>query len=120
MGARIQVGTELSVRSSNLCLAGRYDNPFPTRFLAPIDCSKIALQFLAVFHPVMKQISEMVGKIVHAVFKYLSRSQLEGFCAAEQRVPTLYRPFPQLICGYLLKDDVTVILLLCVFLSRIQ
>jgi hypothetical protein len=22
-------------------LAGRYDNPIPTRFLAPIDCSKI-------------------------------------------------------------------------------
>jgi hypothetical protein len=24
------------------CLAGRYDNPIPTRFLAPIDCFKIA------------------------------------------------------------------------------
>jgi hypothetical protein len=23
------------------CLAGRYDNPIPTRFLAPIDCLKI-------------------------------------------------------------------------------
>jgi hypothetical protein len=27
---------------SSLCsLAGRYDNPIPTHFLAPIDCSKI-------------------------------------------------------------------------------
>jgi hypothetical protein len=27
--------------SASLCsLAGRYDNPTPTRFLAPIDCSK--------------------------------------------------------------------------------
>ncbi len=28
--------------SASLCsLAGRYDNPIPTQFLAPIDCSKI-------------------------------------------------------------------------------
>ncbi len=28
--------------SASLCsLAGRYDNPIPARFLAPIDCSKI-------------------------------------------------------------------------------
>jgi hypothetical protein len=27
-------------------LAGRYDNPIPTRFLAPIDCSKIPAQFI--------------------------------------------------------------------------
>ncbi len=28
--------------SARLCsLAGRYDNPIPTRFLAPIDCLKI-------------------------------------------------------------------------------
>ncbi len=28
--------------SASLCsLAGRYDHPTPTRFLAPIDCSKI-------------------------------------------------------------------------------
>ncbi len=25
-------------------LAGRHDNPFPTRFLAPIDCYKIPAQ----------------------------------------------------------------------------
>jgi hypothetical protein len=28
----------------NSSLAGRYDNPIPTRFLAPIDCSKIPAQ----------------------------------------------------------------------------
>jgi hypothetical protein len=28
--------------SASLCsLAGRYDNPIPTRFLAPIDCLKV-------------------------------------------------------------------------------
>jgi hypothetical protein len=26
-------------------LVGRYDNPIPTRFLAPIDCLKIPAQF---------------------------------------------------------------------------
>jgi hypothetical protein len=31
--------------SAKLCsLAGRYDNPIPTRFLAPIDCLKIPTQ----------------------------------------------------------------------------
>jgi hypothetical protein len=30
------------MNSASLCsLAGRYDNPIPTRFLAPIDCLKI-------------------------------------------------------------------------------
>jgi hypothetical protein len=29
-------------------LAGRYDNPIPTLFLAPIDCSKITAEFCGV------------------------------------------------------------------------
>jgi hypothetical protein len=30
------------INSASLCsLAGRYDNPVPNRFLAPINCSKI-------------------------------------------------------------------------------
>jgi hypothetical protein len=34
------------INSASLCsLAGRYDNPIPTRFLAPIDCSKILAQY---------------------------------------------------------------------------
>ncbi len=33
------------MNSASLCsLAGRYDNPIPTRFLAPIDCLKILAQ----------------------------------------------------------------------------
>ncbi len=33
------------ISSASLCsLAGRYDNPIPTRFLAPIDCLKIPAQ----------------------------------------------------------------------------
>ncbi len=35
-------GQEPSCRTASLCgLAGRYDNPIPTLFLAPIDCLKI-------------------------------------------------------------------------------
>ncbi len=34
------------INSASLCsLAGRYDNPIPTRFLAPIDCLKIPALF---------------------------------------------------------------------------
>jgi len=33
------------MNSASLCsLAGQYDNPIPTRFLAPIDCLKIPAQ----------------------------------------------------------------------------
>jgi hypothetical protein len=35
------------MNSTSLCsLAGRYDNPIRTRFLAPIDCLKIQLSIL--------------------------------------------------------------------------
>ncbi len=44
-GARIRVGTELPYRPASLCgTAYRYDNPIPTWFVAPIDCSKIPAQ----------------------------------------------------------------------------
>jgi hypothetical protein len=34
------------IYSASLCsLSGRYDNPIPTRFLAPIDCLKIPALF---------------------------------------------------------------------------
>ncbi len=29
-------------------MAGRYDNPIPTRFLAPIDCWKISAQVIII------------------------------------------------------------------------
>jgi hypothetical protein len=42
MGARNRVGIGLSYHSASLfSLAGRYDNPIPTRFLARIDCLTI-------------------------------------------------------------------------------
>jgi hypothetical protein len=38
------------MNSASLCsLAGRYDNPIPTRFLVPIDCLKIRAQCLSVW-----------------------------------------------------------------------
>ncbi len=34
-------------RQPTVCsLAGQYDNPIPTRFLTPIDCSKISANFI--------------------------------------------------------------------------
>jgi hypothetical protein len=45
MEVRVVIG--LSYRPASLCLlVGRYDNPIPSRFLAPIDCSKIPAQGL--------------------------------------------------------------------------
>jgi hypothetical protein len=44
MEARNRVGTKLSYRPASLC--SRYDNPIPTRFPAPIDCSKITALIL--------------------------------------------------------------------------
>ncbi len=41
------------MNSASLCrLAGRYDNPIPTWFLAPIDCLKILAQYTcrSIFH----------------------------------------------------------------------
>jgi len=36
------------IDSDSLCgLAGRYDNPIPTRFRAPIDCSKFPALLVA-------------------------------------------------------------------------
>ncbi len=38
------------MNSASLCsLAGRYDNPIPPRFLAPIDCLNIPAQFQTTF-----------------------------------------------------------------------
>jgi hypothetical protein len=34
--------------AANVCLGGRYDNPIPPRFLAPIDCLKIPALHLKV------------------------------------------------------------------------
>ncbi len=45
MGARNRVGIGLSYGPAMLHrLAGRYDNSVPTRFLTPVDCSKIPAQ----------------------------------------------------------------------------
>ncbi len=46
MEARKRVSTELSYRTASQArLAGRYENPIPTRFLSSINCSKIPALF---------------------------------------------------------------------------
>ena len=45
------------VNSASLCsLSGRYDNPIPTRFLAPIDCLKIPALYVKV--PLRRRIAD--------------------------------------------------------------
>ncbi len=47
MWAKKRIGIGLSYRPAKLHrLAGRYYNPIPTQFLAPIDCSEIPALFL--------------------------------------------------------------------------
>jgi hypothetical protein len=44
------------INSASLCsLAGRYDNPIPTRFLAPIECLKIPAQDVEGALPAMRK-----------------------------------------------------------------
>jgi hypothetical protein len=51
------------MNSASLCsLAARYDNPIPTRFLAPIDCLKITAQMLLSSDRQIVTIPELVPK----------------------------------------------------------
>jgi hypothetical protein len=86
IGVRNQVGIRLSYRPIRLhsladfvllesilelpkslqirILAGRYDNPLPTRFLAPIDCSKIPAQCTLQSLELIKGLELMQGLII--------------------------------------------------------
>ncbi len=48
-------------------LAARYDNPIPTRFLAPIDCLKIPALVLNAKH-----LEGIVLEKAHAVFAFVA------------------------------------------------
>ncbi len=58
------------MNSASLCsLAGRYDNPIPIRFLAPIDCLKIpALSANVAFFP--HRLSSLFSVIVLGLLGY--------------------------------------------------
>jgi hypothetical protein len=61
------------INSASLCsLAGRYDNPIPTRFLAPIDCLKIPAQYMYVCTTSLYSIKEgrAASKSPHKKFGY--------------------------------------------------
>jgi hypothetical protein len=67
MGARNRVGIGLSYRPTNLHrLAGRYYNPLPTQFLAPIDCSEIP-SLLLLGLPEQQNIIEQPAKPVEVL-----------------------------------------------------
>ncbi len=47
------------IDSASLCsLAGQYDNPTPSRFLAPIDCSKVPAHLYARPPPMISPVGE--------------------------------------------------------------
>ncbi len=59
------------INSASLCSpAGRYDNPIPTRFLAPIECLKIPAQVK--YSIIMSQIGKGKGGGVRPVFIHFS------------------------------------------------
>jgi hypothetical protein len=44
-------------------LAGRYDNPIPTQFLAPIDCSKVPALVVLLTFPSLATISVLTSTL---------------------------------------------------------
>ncbi len=66
----------IGIDSADLCsLTGRYDNPIPTRFLAPIDCSKCsALQREAPLFvtPLLPLVSTFRIFAIYSIYMYLS------------------------------------------------
>jgi hypothetical protein len=109
------------MNSASLCsMAGRYDNPIPTRFLAPVDCLKIPAQyrslneccrwrahrvhrvamasFWRLFHHDKKNQPSLVGGRVHAhpLSLYLpSRKEVVAYAPAERAAPLfLLYPLP--------------------------
>jgi hypothetical protein len=52
------------INYASLCsLAGRYDNPIPTRFLAPVDCLKIPALLLELLAPWIPDESSRWGNL---------------------------------------------------------
>jgi hypothetical protein len=52
------------------CLAGRYDNPIPARFLAPIDCLKIPALYYCISTGQALSLLFLVGGSVSVIINY--------------------------------------------------
>ncbi len=60
------------IKSASLCsLTGRYDNPIPTRFPAPIECIKLQHSFLLWFFSSIKAEPFPTGLKAETVFAFL-------------------------------------------------
>ncbi len=60
------------INSTSLCsLAGRFDNPIPTRFLAPIDCLKIPAQD-------WRETNLVILRLLESLAGYLIEAELGG------------------------------------------
>jgi hypothetical protein len=60
-------------------VVGRYDNPIPTRFLAPIDCSKIPAQTSLEKYK-MGHISKEVANTLLPAQKNIKKQEIVGKC----------------------------------------
>jgi hypothetical protein len=79
------------MNSASLCsLAGRYDNPIPTRFLAPIDCLKIPAQTT-----VTRNIVQYLNTVIHTIERKPDKNTLMLVCCYSQW--QAIRPF--IICN---------------------
>ncbi len=71
--------------ASLCCLAGRYYNPIPTRFLAPIDCFKIP----ALFQHILQEPRQWrnIAKVTKLFSKYEQNTKvLTNFCNTFLRI----------------------------------
>ncbi len=98
--------------SASLCsLAGRYDNPIPTRFLAPIECLKIPAlpkEFLCTVRTFTVMEEAPTRRVtVTSSLNEISRDHL-GDRVVEKGggVSARSQPFLQQASGQIFKDDV--------------
>ncbi len=87
------------INSASLCsLAGLYDNPIPTRFLAPIDCLKIPAQSPQSWQPYGGK--QLVFKTVHWDFSEINHCLFLFFFGKSRLKPST-------ILGHLFRTTVS-------------
>jgi hypothetical protein len=72
------------MNSASLCsLAGRYDNPIPPRFLAPIDCLKIPALLEEICGSILGHMNVEIGA---EAALFLEKEYIKGILVAVQEM----------------------------------
>ena len=79
-------GIDYKESASLSSLVGRYDNPIPTRFLAPIHCSKVPA--LCILCPELPQHSILSGTQIWLTVPFLSSAPRKWDCTGSVLVST--------------------------------